>query len=195
MVIFSLKGDCIILKFILIFIFILFIPIPIKFNIIYKEFIIYLKIYNKSIFNFDLRNISSYINIKNAYKENNKRIFFLKKYFKNKEINFKKLFKNLTSNKFKSFISVKTNIDFGISDAAICAIVYGFLWNLIMIIKVPLSLIFNTKDISLSINPRFNTNYLLFSINSIFYISLANIIYMIFLLLKSFINKEEITNE
>lgn len=190
-----MKGDCIILKFILIFIFILFIPIPIKFNIIYKEFIIYLKIYNKSIFNFDLRNISSYINIKNAYKENNKRIFFLKKYFKNKEINFKKLFKNLTSNKFKSFISVKTNIDFGISDAAICAIVYGFLWNLIMIIKVPLSLIFNTKDISLSINPRFNTNYLLFSINSIFYISLANIIYMIFLLLKSFINKEEITNE
>lgn len=190
-----MEGDYIIVKFILISIFILFIPIPIKFNILYKEFIIYFKIYNKLILNFDLRTISSYISMKNDYKKMNKKISFFKKYFKNKEIDSKKLLKNLNSNKFKPFINVKTNIDFGIYDAAICAIVYGFLWNIIVLIKVPLDLIFNAQDISLSINPRFNTNYLLFSINSIFYISIANIIYMIFLIFKSFINKEEIINE
>lgn len=181
--------------FILIFIFLLFLPIPIKLDILYKEFIINLNIYNKSIITFDLRTLSTYINKKKESKEIKKKIHFFQKYFRNKKISLKDLYINLNSNRFKPFINMKNNIDFGISDAATCAIIYGLLWNLSSIIRIPLNLIFNIKNISLAINPKFNTNYLLFSINSIFYISFANIIYIIFLLFKSFKNKEEIINE
>lgn len=183
------------MTFILILIFLLFLPLPIKLDILYKEFIVDLKIYNKPILSFDLRNIPNHIDSNNEKNKINSKISFIKRYLENKQLILKDLFLKLNSNKFKPFINMKTNIDFGISDAAICAIVYGLLWNLTTIIRIPLNLIFNIKDISLSINPKFNTNYLLFSINSIFYISLANIIYIIFLLFKSFKNKEEIINE
>jgi len=181
--------------FLLILIFVIFLPIPIKLNILYKDFIINLKLYNKSIINFDLRNTSAYINKKDESNKKHKKTSFFQKYLKNKEIEIKELLLNLNSNKFKPLINIKTNINFGLSDSAICAIIYGFLWNLTAMIRIPLDLIFNIKNISLSINPKFNTNYLLFNINSIFYISLANIIYIIFLLFKSFKNKEEIINE
>ncbi|WP_366914688.1 DUF2953 domain-containing protein [Clostridium sp.] len=183
------------MKVIFILIFLLFLPIPVKLDLLYKEFIVNLKLYNKTIINFDLRNISDYINIKNESKEKNKKLSFFKKYFQKKEIIFKKLFLKLNSNKFKPFIKIKNTITFGISDAFICALIYGLLCNTVSIIQLFFNLLFNIKNISLSINPKFNTNYLLFNINSIFYISFANIIYMIFLLFNCLKNKEEIINE
>lgn len=179
----------------LILIFLIFIPIPIKLHVLYKDFTINLKLYNKPIINFDLRPSSTNIKAKKKLKKANKNISFFQKYLSHKELMIEKLLQKLNSNRFKPSIKLKTDIDFGISDAATCAIVYGLLWNIYTLIRIPLELVFRIKNISLSIDPKFNTNYLLFSINSIFYISLANIIYIMFLLFKSLKNKEEIINE
>ena len=181
--------------FLLILIFLIFIPIPIKLNILYKDLNINLKLYNKSIISFDFKPDSTNKKAKKKLKKANKKLSFFKKHLEHKELMIQKFLKNLSSSRFKPLVNFKTDIDFGISDAATCAIVYGLLWNLYTLIRIPLELVFKIKNISLSINPRFNTNYLLFNINSIFYISLANIIYIMFLLFKSSKNKEEIINE
>nr|WP_278245135.1 DUF2953 domain-containing protein [Clostridium sartagoforme] len=75
-------------------------------------------------------------------------------------------------------------------DAAYCAILYGLMNNIPTLLRLILDKVFIVKDIKLGITPKFNTNIISFGITSIFYFNIANIIYILYLISKSFEIKE-----
>ena len=93
-------------------------------------------------------------------------------------------------NKFKPKIKLNGDINYGIEDAALCALLYGLLCNISSFIYILLKIIFKIKTLDLNINPKFNTFTLSFGITSIFYFNIANIIYILYLIFKSMEIKE-----
>ncbi|MGN0143454.1 MAG: DUF2953 domain-containing protein [Clostridium sp.] len=90
-------------------------------------------------------------------------------------------FRNL---KLKPFLIFNCEISYSFADAAKTAIAYGSLCALPSIIYFFMSIVFNVKKYNLNILPVFKDNFL-FKIKgkSIIFISLANIIYIIFIFL------------
>jgi hypothetical protein len=187
------------LLILLVILLIVIFPIPLKIEIKYSNEDFILKLFKHTIF-------SSKNGVKNKYLKR-----FLKKKpikinknkdYKNhkksrdkKKISFKKLYKNITSNKFKPLIKVKGFLTYGLDDAAYCALLYGLLSNLPGIFNFSLDKIFKVRGIIFDINPKFNTVTLSFGITSIFYFNLANIIYIFYLILKSREFKEVAPNQ
>ncbi|EOR20398.1 hypothetical protein A500_17225 [Clostridium sartagoforme AAU1] len=62
--------------------------------------------------------------------------------------------------------------------------------NIPTLLRLILDKVFIVKDIKLGITPKFNTNIISFGITSIFYFNIANIIYILYLISKSFEIKE-----
>ena len=87
-------------------------------------------------------------------------------------------------------MKINADLSYGIEDAALCAFLYGLICNLPNLIYILISIIFKVKEIKFDIKPKFNITLLTFGITSIFYFNVANIIYMLFLLIKSKENKE-----
>lgn len=168
----------IILFFLLITI-VLFLPIPFKIYISFEDNELIVKLYNKKIFTFgeNLKKSSS-----NKTKKKEPKI----KFYKNKKLSPKKLITKMKNSKFKPYLNFQGFLSFGLEDAALCAILYGISCNFTYILKVILSKFLNLKFFNMSIEPKFNTKTLFFNIRSIFYLSIANIIYILFLILNSF---------
>lgn len=173
----------------------LFLPLPIKIKIDYINNNLTLKIYKFTFFSskkgIENKYLKKVIKKEKLKKEKLKEEGNLKdnKHIsrsKNKKsISFKKLYRNITKNKFKPKIKINGSLTYGIDDAALCAILYGLICNIPNLIFFILNAIFKVKNLIFDINPKFNTSILSFSITSIFYFNIANIIYMLFLLFKS----------
>ncbi|MDV4152142.1 DUF2953 domain-containing protein [Clostridium sp. AL.422] len=188
----------------LIIILILIFPIPLKINISFNDGVLILKLFNSRIFSSSngiennllkklLRKTDIDLKKETTIKYKNKRAIKsspLKRKKIIKKISIKKLYKNISCNKFKPLIRIYGNLFFGIEDAACCAILYGLLCNLPTFLGLILEKIFQIKNIKLDIIPKFNKNTISFGITSIFYFNIANIIYMLFLMYKSFEIKE-----
>lgn len=171
---------------ILIILLLLFLPLPIKIKVEYINNNLTLKLYKHTIF-------SSKKGVENKYLrraikkdkdnlKNNKNATTSKP---QKNLSIKKLYKNITYNKFKPKIKISGSLTYGLEDAALCAILYGLICNFPNLLYFLLSSIFKVKNLSLDINPKFNTFILSFGITSIFYFNIANIIYMLYLVIKS----------
>lgn len=181
------------LLILLVILLIIIFPIPLKVEIKYSNEDFIIKLFRFTIF-------SSQNGLKNKYLKRflNKKSTKIKKSKKNrykKKISFKKLYRNISSNKFKPLIKVKGFLNYGLDDAAYCALLYGLLCNLPNIFKFSLDKIFKVKGLLFDINPKFNTITLSFGITSIFYFNLANIIYIFYLILKSMEIKEVAPNQ
>lgn len=175
----------------LFFILLIIIPIPLKIQIIYKDSIFKVNIFKYELFSSDsgIKNkyLYKFINKKKVNKDLN---ITNSKHHKKKKLCLKKLYKNLSNNKFRPYLKLNGFLNFGIDDAAFCAIIYGLLCNLPFLLQVLLSSFFSLKKLDFEITPKFNVNTVSFGITSIFYFNIANIIYIFYLVYKSLESKE-----
>lgn len=192
----------------LIIMLLLIFPIPMKTKISFNEGIFKLKIFNLNIFSSNngienklLKKLINKTNIdfkkETTIKYKNKKAIKpspLKRKKIIKKISIRKLYSNISCNKFKPLIKIYGDLTFGIDDAAYCAILYGLLCNIPTLLRLILEKAFKVNDIKLNIIPKFNTNTIYFGITSIFYFNVANIIYILYLMYKSF-EIEEVTPE
>lgn len=171
---------------ILIIIFILlFLPLPIKINLEYLNNNLIVKLYKYPLFSskngIENKHLKKLIKNENKIKDD---IEKSKRKYK-KKISYRKLYRNISTNKLKPKIIINASLVYGIDDAAFTAILYGLLCNIPNLLYLILSIIFKVKKLSLNIEPKFNKTLLTFGITSIFYFNIANIIYILFLLFKS----------
>lgn len=191
----------------LIFICVLLLPIPFKLTIHFSKNCFYVKFYNILLFSPEkgvLNKLKKKIFIEKSSKPSNKSTSKnnnnkkktsnpLNKRVKKKTISFIKLYKNIVTNKFKPSFKFEGDVNFALEDAALTAITYGASSNIIPLLYFILSKPFKVKKFSLQINPHFTGNNLLnFTISSIISLSIAQIIYILVLTIKSLENKEEV---
>jgi Protein of unknown function (DUF2953) len=184
-----------------IFLILLFVfPIPLKVEISFNNNVFNLKLFNSNIFSSN-KGIENKLLKKLVYRnkldfkkettkkykdKNSSKSWHIKKKKIVKKISIKKLYNNISCNKFKPLLKIKGHLNFGIEDAAYCAILYGLMNNIPTLLRLILDKVFIVKDIKLGITPKFNTNIISFGITSIFYFNIANIIYILYLISKSF---------
>lgn len=187
--------------------FIILITMPIKLTLYISKNYFYIKVYNILLFSPEeglINKLFKKLSIKKSSKDaksqdskkrkyNTKSYNPLSKNLKNKKLSIRKLYNNLTSNKFKPKLKFIGSIDFELEDAAITAITYGVASNLIPLLYCNFSKIFKVKKFSLDINPNFTgKNLLNFTITSIISFNIVQIIYILFLTINSFENKKEV---
>lgn len=187
--------------------FIILITMPIKLTLYISKNYFYIKVYNILLFSPEeglINKLFKKLSIKKSSKDaksqdskkrkyNTKSYNPLSKNLKNKKLSIRKLYTNLTSNKFKPKLKFIGSIDFELEDAAITAITYGVASNLIPLLYCNFSKIFKVKKFSLDINPNFTgKNLLNFTITSIISFNIVQIIYILFLTINSFENKKEV---
>ena len=177
-------------------------PIPIKIEVNFIDNIFFFKFFNKLIFTskdgIQIKFLKKIIEYKSNKKD--KKYSFKKEHpSKKKKVKFKKkkrkiafirLYKYLRNNKFKPLIKFKGYLDYGIEDAALCALIYGILNIVPGFLYYILSIVFEVNSLRLNITPEFNKKHLSFGITGIFYFNIANIIYILFLFYKSLEYKE-----
>lgn len=160
---------------ILVFLLILLIPIPIKFRIKYDN-----KILKFILYNIDISDKIHYINTKVKldvkYKEDQVPAL---------SNTLKVVFNSLKDVKFKPSMKIKVNINYGLSDAAHTALVFGLLSTFISIIIKLSSFFINIKNQKINVTPEFNKLILKLEIDSIIFINLAKFIYISSLIYKN----------
>lgn len=174
-------------KYIIIFFLLLTIllfPIPIKITLKYLNKDLEILIYNKKI-NIKKSLVSDNKNKLN-YTTNNKSI---KSFFKSLILNDKKLIIRQAKNlKFKPTLTLKTEIEYGLDDAALVAILFGLIHSTYNFLYVILLIFVKIKKNDFKVIPHFEKNDLYIVIASIIYINTAKIIYMAFRMLPCLIN-------
>ena len=176
-------------------IFILFIPIPLKFNLHYSKDRYYIKFYNINIISNDDGILKKFLNKKdNIIKES--KINYSKTKddieidYKGKNLNLKPFLKtlyiNLKRNKFKPSIRFSNNSSYSLGDASRTAICLGLFYNINPILLYIFSILFKVKLLKTDFNPIFKDELLFeLTIRSIINFNLAQIIYILFIIYKS----------
>lgn len=172
--------------FLTLFIIIMFFPIPLKFYIYYYNNCYFVKLYNFTLFdnaafkkkkeNIKRKEYNPPIKDKSKYKASD-----LFKSITYRDI--KVIINKLSKLKFKPVLNLSSKLQYSFDDAARTAISYGVLSNIPSIIYFCINIIFKIKKYDFEIIPHFNDKLLLkLESKSIIFISIANIIYMIFIL-------------
>lgn len=171
----------------LVILLVIFIPIPIKFNIYYSGINYYIKLYGITIISPKKVKKRKKLFIKNKQKITNKKFNFLKfsKDIDFKSLEYRALISKLYHSKFKPILKMNLFIDYSLNDAARTAIFYGVLCQTPPIIYILLNIIFKLSKYNFKINPIFEDKFFLkIETSSIFFISFANIIYIIIILFR-----------
>ncbi|GAA0115962.1 DUF2953 domain-containing protein [Clostridium senegalense] len=170
---------------------ILFCPIPLKLKLKYINKKLEIFIYKKNL-NLDKKHKSNKKNIEKKekkYKESG----IKRKLSKDKlpSIYIKSLLNDLTYNKFKIKMKIKSKVNYSLPDAAHTAILYGYAHQGFVLLQLILKLFFKVKDFKYDLNYEFNKYYINVEIECIFFISLAKIIYICFLVIKNIKRKDK----
>lgn len=177
---------------------ILFIPIPLSFHFYVSKDRFYVKIYNINLLSNDGGLIKKFLNKKKPKEDKGKNIEKTiddykddndssNKKVKFKEIPFKKLYHNLAYNKFKPTLKFDSNISYSLGDSSKTAIAFGLLYNINPILLNIFSIIFKVKRYKNDFKPIFKDKILFeLTLNSIITFNLAKIIYICFIIIKSF---------
>ncbi len=172
--------------FLLIFLFISFLFMPIKITLYFSNKDYFIRLYRFNLLSKEgglLKKFITKSKTKKNYKKKSKKTNTKKKPFL--KISFKRLYGKLKNNVYKPKLNLCVNLNFSLADAATTAIFYGLLCNLNYIIYKILSIIFNLSGFNFNPNPEFKDSLLLeFTISSIISCNLAQIIYMLFLIFK-----------
>lgn len=183
--------------FLLIILLIFFLPIPFKFIIHYSKENYYIRLYKFTLLK---KEIKKKVIENEERREDNKeptkpkKEKRLKKFFK-RSYNPRKIIKALDKNRFKPTMRIDGRFDYSLNDAALTAISYGVISSLMPSLLRLIKIIFKTKKIKLPISPQFKDEFIVnFDIKSIIFLSLAQIIYMLFLILKGSVAHKEVNN-
>ena len=171
---------------------IFFIPIPIKFNIYYSTINYYLKLYGFTIISKKKSEYKKkhYHKVKFSLQKEHNSFWRLYNNINFKSLDFKSLISNLYNSKFKPLLKIKVSLDYSLNDAARTAIFYGVLSQVPPLIYIIINVPFKTYNFNFKITPIFEDKFLLkIETSSIIFLSFANIIHMIIILLK-FIKKQ-----
>lgn len=163
---------------------IFFIPLPIKISIYISSENYYLKLYRFFILKKNNNITASDPDMKKPYKcKRKKKPSLLKEISRKKLV---KLFKLLNNNKFKPLLRINGYCSYSLGDAARTAIFYGVLYTYFPLLLFVLNIFFRTKELSLPIKPIYEDKFMAKTeITSIITLSLAQIIYISVLLIKS----------
>ena len=186
-----------ILIIIVVIVLIFFIPIPLSFHLYISKDKFYIKFYSLNLLSNEDGIIRNLINKKKLNKleekktkktiENNDDNDSSNKKVKSKEISLKKLYNNLIHNKFKPTLNFNITTIYSLGDAANTAIAFGLLYNLNPLLLNIFSIIFKVKKYKNDFKPVFKDKILFeLTLNSIITFNLAKIIYICFIILKSF---------
>lgn len=187
------------LLILLIIFFILLIPIPIKIKLFYDKNDYYIKIYNFTILkkNVNGENLSEEIkeaaNSDTVKKARRKERKLKAQVFNDFSFtDYLELIQIISGNKFKPHIYINGYIDYSLNDAYYTAISFGIISTYAPLLYWVINLIFKSKKFNLPINPVFKDEFLINTeIKSIITISIAQTIYMVFLIIKGiFVIKE-----
>lgn len=171
----------------------LFFPINLKFKLVFSE-----KDFKINLYKFEILSLNKILGAHKEKKEISKKgnkDTKIKKSSKKKRTFLKppsnltiaKLIKLLTKSKFKPSLKIVLDLNFSSEDAALTAILYGFIHQILSLIYTRLDYFFNLKKFTGNINPKFNNeNYLFFEVQGIITINFAQIIYIGFLYLLNF---------
>lgn len=171
--------------FLFIILLILFVPLPLKTSICYCVENYYIKLYKYEILskNKSLREKGT---VKKAKKNKNKSTSSI---LRNKKLMFK-LICTISKNKFKPILKINGTVSYSLKSHEMTAISYGIISAIIPFIYKSLGITFKIKKFSLPISPIFKELfYLKLQIEGIIFISFGQIIYMLFLILKTIINE------
>lgn len=144
----------------------LFIPIPIKISVKILNNKYYIYVYGKEL----------KMNTKNE-KSTNKH--HDKKDFKNTLKSAFKFINRLKEHPFKPTLKLKINLNYGLDDAALTGITYGFFNALFYSFFPILNTIFKIKCFNVDIHPLFNEKKFYLCATSIIYINIVKIIYIV----------------
>ena len=180
------------LLFILLFLLlILFIPIPLKFYVKYSDNFYEIKLYNINIISSNGGIIKKIIHNKkikgkNIVSNEEKVDETVNKKIRERKLSIKLLLKKLSNNKFKPRFTFNSTVEYSLSDAARTAIFYGILNSFNPFIYKGLSIPFKIKDFNNSYKAIFEDKTIInISIMCILTFNIAEIIYMLFLIMKS----------
>lgn len=174
--------------FFILLLLIIFLPLPLKSIIYYSNENYYIKLFNFKIVskknNTKINPINeTHNNTKEPKNKKNKKNH--KKLLNLKELPFNKIIYTIDHNRFKPVLRCKGYISFSLPDAAITAITYGTISAIMPFIYRLFSIIFKNKKFNINITPSFRDEFFIeIKINSIIYISLGQIIYICYLLIK-----------
>lgn len=180
--------------FLTLFIIFMFFPIPIKFYIYYYNNCYYVKLYDFTLFNnATLKKKKEKIKYKkNNPPKKNKSEMRRKLSKLLKSINYsdiKDIINKLYNRKFKPIIIMNSDFQYSLNDAARTALTYGVLSNIPSIVYCVINILFKPKKFKFDVIPQFIDKTLVkFESKSIIFISIANIIYMVLVLLKYILN-------
>lgn len=87
--------------------------------------------------------------------------------------------------KFKPKVKIKINLSYGLNDAALTAMAYGVLCMLCPMVLQLLDSIFKLKDPHFNVTPEYNKYILKLEINSIIFINLVKVIYILIVVYKN----------
>lgn len=166
---------------IVIFVIISMIKIEIKFKISYIDSKLNFNVYLYKL------NLTRFIRKKDVSKVSKKKRNFKNPSTKRKfnikiSLNLaKQIFRKIKFLKHKPIFIVENFLEFGLEEADITAILYGYVTNFIYLILGIISRYVHVKKSKIDIIPRYNINFLKFSFQGILQIRIAQIIYISFL--------------
>ena len=177
--------------FFIILLLIIFLPLPLKSIIYYSNENYYIKLFNFKIVSKKNTTKNNPINAVNndakepKKKKNKKNKKKHKKSLSLKKLPITKIIYTIDHNRFKPILISKGYINYSLPDAATTAITYGTLSAIMPFIYRLFSIIFKNKKFNINITPNFKDKFFIeVKINSIIFISLGQIIYICYLIIK-----------
>lgn len=177
--------------FLLILLFILITPLPIKISISWTKENYYIKIYKFNILKKKAKNSCKEKNKKREEvpdkgKKNSKKNNFKLSYIK-------EIIKALNNNPFKPKLKLKGSFQYSLNDACKTAVYYGMLQSIAPYILEAFKIPFKIKSFNLFIKPIFKDEFIgNFQSSCIIFISIGKAIIMICLILKAVINERKL---
>lgn len=165
----------------------IFLPFPIKVSFTYFDNRIFLSIYNHRI---DvMRKINRAQTLKKAGIKTENKLKKKKDLFKINSDTIRNFICDLNCKKFKPFLKLKIDLNYGFDDAAATGIAYGLFNCISPIFFKAMDIFFKVKKYKYNVNPDFNSKIFKYKVEmkSIIFISLANVIYMIFMIWNKFV--------
>lgn len=156
----------------------LFVPIPLKVHVLYKNNKLIIRFYKFTIY--PSKHIKDMSKTYFKAKEKNKFTTDFKKIFDKYII--QEIFHRLCKNKLKPRLKLDFNLDYGFEDAALTGLSYGLLNSIFAPLEHIIYLLFKVKKLQLNAMPDFNGNKLNLEIKSIISINIAQIINMSFII-------------
>lgn len=161
---------------------ILFFPIKLKLSVMYKENSLVIYLYKLKIFDFKDKLKKEKPKDEHSYHNKNKTTQKLKNMLNSPSI--RSLNEFFINSKIKPSIKLNFDLCYSLEDAMSCALLQGFLYSISYIPLWILNNYLNIKDYKINILAKFNDKFINFKSICIIYFNLANIIYILFNVLK-----------